>query len=97
VSLDLTYLVQDQETDSYDGLMAVPSLPPVMPPMVMERPSFSGGTTQFGGISLVVIPNPLFQITLSGLFRIAKPELGPSPDNVIRLNFQYTFASGLFQ
>lgn len=97
VSLDLTYLVQDQETDSYDGLMAVPSLPPVMPPMVMERPSFSGGTTQFGGISLVVIPNPLFQITLSGLFRIAKPDLGPSPDNVIRLNFQYTFASGLFK
>jgi hypothetical protein len=97
VSLDLTYLVQDQERDSYDGLMAVPSLPPVAPPMFMGRPSFSGGTTQFGGVSLVVIPNPLFQITLSGLFRVAKPEVGPSPDAVVRLNFQYTLASGLFK
>lgn len=97
LSLDLTYLLQDQDTDSYDGLMAVPSLPPVMPPMVMERPSFSGGTTQFIGASLIAIPNPLFQITLSGLFRVAEPDLGPSPDSVIRLNFQYTFASGLFK
>ncbi|HZD53059.1 MAG TPA: hypothetical protein VE175_08430, partial [Woeseiaceae bacterium] len=79
------------------GLMAVPSLPPVMPPMVMQRPSFSGGTAQFAGISVIVIPNPLFQVTLSGLFRTAKPELGPSPDDVIRLNFQYTLASGLFK
>ena len=97
LSLDLTYLFQDQDTDSYDGLMAVPSLPPVMPPMVIERPSFSGGTTQFVGVSLLAIPNPLFQITLSGLFRVDEPDLGPSPDNVIRLNFQYTFASGLFK
>lgn len=97
VSLDLTYLIQDQETDSYDGLMAVPSLPPVMPPMVMGRPSFSGGTAQFVGVSLIMTPNPLFQVTLSGLFRVEKPELGPSPDSVVRLNFQYTLASGLFK
>lgn len=97
LSLDLTYLIQDQETDSYGGLMAVPSLPPVMPPMVMGRPSFSGGTAQFAGVSLVIIPNPLFQVTLSGLFRVEKPELGPSPDSVVRLNFQYTLASGLFK
>lgn len=97
VAFDLTYLVQDQETDSYDGLMAVPSLPPVMPPVVMARPSFSGGTTQFVGASVIVIPNPLFQVTLSALVRVARPELGPSPDTVVRLNFQYTLASGLFK
>ena len=97
VAIDLTYLIQDQDTDSYDGLMAVPSLPPVMPPMAVGRPSFSGGTTQFVAASVVVIPNPLFQITLSGLVRVARPELGPSPDTVFRINFQYTLASGLFK
>lgn len=96
VSFDLSYVVQDQAADSYAGLMAVPSLPPVMPPMSMPRPSFSGGTTQLLGATVVISPNPLFQVTISGLFRVGKPALGPSPNNVIRLGFQYTLASGLF-
>ncbi len=94
VSLDLTYLLRDQEDDSYDGKMFVPT---AMGTMVADRPSFSGGTTQFVGASLVLIPNPLFRVTLSGLYRISEPHLGPSPPFVARLNFQYTFASGLFQ
>lgn len=97
LSVDFTYLFRDQQNDAYDGLMAVPTMPPMMPPMAVKRPSFSGGTTQFAGVSLIAIPNPLFRLTLSALFRLNKPELGPSPSSVIRLNFQYTFASGLYQ
>lgn len=94
VSFDLTYLVQHQQEDSYDGKMLVPT---AAGPMVVDRPSFSGGTTQFIAPSLVWIPNPSFRVTLSGLVNVSSARLGPSPDNVIRLGLQYTFASGLFQ
>lgn len=94
LSLDLSYIVKDQQNDSYAGLMLVPT---AMGPQVMGRPTFSGGTTQFLGASLIVTPNPLFQVTFSGLMRTAKPEIGPSPDFVFRVALQYTFASGLFK
>lgn len=99
VALDASYVLKDQEKDSYAGKMAVPTgMPAPAPPiMVVDRPSFSGGTTQLAGLSLIYTPNPLFRITLSGLKRIAKPELGPSADRIVRISLQYTFASGLFQ
>lgn len=94
LALDLTYLIQDQEEDSFDGKMLVPT---ALGPMVVDRPSFSGGTSQFFGASLIWVPNPLFRVMLSGLVNVDEPRLGPAPDNVIRLSFQYTFASGLFR
>ncbi len=94
VALDLSYILKDQQNDSYAGLMMVPT---AMGPQVMGRPTFSGGTSQFLGSSLIFTPNPLFQITVSGLLRTAKPAVGPSPEFVLRLGFQYTFASGLFK
>ncbi len=97
LSVDFSYVYSDQQKDSYAGLMAVPTMPPMMPPMTVNRPSFSGGATQLAGVSLIAIPNPLFRLTLSALFRVGKPDLGPSPSSVIRLNFQYTFASGLYR
>lgn len=94
LSLDLTYLVQHQQDDSYNGKIVTPT---AKGPMIVDRPPFSGGTTQFIGPSLILIPNPLFRFTVSGLFRINEPDLGPSPPHVVGVGFQYTFASGLFR
>ncbi|MDT8408426.1 MAG: c-type cytochrome [Wenzhouxiangellaceae bacterium] len=94
LALDLTYLIQDQQKDAFEGRMLVPT---ATGPMVFDRPSFSGGTTQFFGASLIWVPNPLFRVMLSGLANIDEPGLGPAPDNIIRIGFQYTFASGLFR
>lgn len=94
VSFDLTYLLTHQEEDDYQGLTAVPT---AMGPMMVPRPSFSGGTTQFIGTSLILTPNPLFRFTATGLYRVDEPRLGPSPPWVLRVGFTYTFASGLFQ
>ena|GEM_PF-1171103 len=94
VSFDLTYLLKYQQEDSYDGKIAVPSPDG---PVIVDRPPFSGGTTQFIGTSLIVTPNPLIRLLLTGLWRVDKPGLGPSPSYVVRVGLQYTFASGLFQ
>ncbi len=94
LALDLSYIIKDQQNDAYAGLMMVPT---AMGPQVMGRPVFSGGTSQFLGSSLIFTPNPLFQMTFSGLVRTAKPEIGASPDFVFRVGLQYTFASGLFK
>lgn len=94
VALDLSYILKDQQNDSYAGLMLAPT---AMGPLPMPRPTFSGGTTQFIGSSLILTPNPLFQVTFSGLVRVDQPAIGPSPDYVFRVALQYTFASGLFK
>lgn len=95
VSLDITYLLQHQEEDSYDGKIAVPnSLGGIS---IINRPPFSGGTTQFIGPSLIVVPNPLFRLVVSSLFRVDKPGLGPSPPYLFRVGLEYTFSSGLFR
>lgn len=95
LSLDLTYVAIYQGEDSYEGLFAVPD--GLGGFNAVQRPPFSGGTTQFFAPSLIWSPNPLFRVTLSGLFRISEPNLGPSPEHVIRLGFTHTFATGLFQ
>ena len=94
LSFDLTYLLIYQQEDDYKGLTTVPT---AMGPMMVPRPPFSGGTTQFIGTSLIFTPNPLFRLTATGLYRVAEPRLGPSPPWVFRAGFTYTFASGLFQ
>lgn len=93
VSFDLTYLLQNQQEDSYAGKIAVPTGDGEI--AIVSRPPFSGGTTQFVATSLILIPNPLFRLTLTGLWRVSEPRLGPSPSYVLRLGLQYTFASGL--
>ncbi len=94
VSLDLTYLLKDQEDDSYAGKMFIPT---GTGPMAVNRPSFSGGTTQFIGTSLIITPNPQIRFILNGLINVGEPRLGPSPDYVFRVAVQYTFASGLYK
>ncbi len=94
LSLDVTYLLTYQEEDEYAGLTGIPT---PTGPVLVPRPSFSGGATQFVATSLIFTPNPLFRFTATGLFRIDEPRLGGSPPWVFRLGLTYTFASGLFQ
>ena len=98
LSVDLSYVFKNQDRDHYDGLFAVPTgqRPPAPPIMIVGRPSFSGGSTQLVGASLIANPNPLLSISLGVIKRLSKPALGPSPDRIFRLSFQYTFASDLF-
>ncbi len=95
LSLDLSYILKDQEEDSYEGKFAVPDGAGGF--VVRDRPSFSGGTAQFIAPSLIFVPNPLFRVTLSGLVNVDEPRLGPFPDYAIRAGLQYTFASRLYE
>ena len=94
LSLDLTYLLKYQQDDSYEGRVGVPT---AMGMVMVDRPSFTGGTSQFIGTSLILSPNPLFRLTLTGLTRVAEPRLGPSPPWVVRLGLTYTFSSSFFR
>lgn len=95
LSVDLTWLAQHQQTDSYDGLFAAPDGMGGF--VAMPRPPFTGGLTQFAASSFIWSPNPLFRVTLSGLYRVDEPRLGPSPEYVIRLGITNTFATSIFQ
>lgn len=94
VSLDLTYLFQHQDDDHYKGKYEVPSGANFIG---IDRQTFTGGDTQFIGGSIILVANPLFRVTASGLHRIVKPDHGPSPSDVFRLGITYTFSSGLYQ
>jgi hypothetical protein len=58
---------------------------------VVDRPSFSGGFTGMLAPSLIFSPDPQLRMTLSGLFRVIDPDLGPAPPWVLRLGLEYTF------
>lgn len=51
---------------------------------IADRGAFTGGTTGFFAPSLIFSPNPQLRMTLSGLVRVKKPDLGPAPENVLR-------------
>jgi hypothetical protein len=97
--LDLSYISKNQQHDSYAGLMAVPTGQPAPNPPIMIVPcrAFSGGNTELLALSLIMVPNPLFKISISYIDRLSQPDLGPSPEHVFRIELQTTFASGLFQ
>ena len=56
-----------------------------------DRPSFSGGFTGLLAPSIIFSPDPQLRITLSSLFRVIDPDLGPAPDEVTRISTSYTF------
>lgn len=58
---------------------------------LVDRPSFSGGFTGFVGTSLILSPDPQIRITLSTLFRVIEPDLGPAPDLIARAGFEVIF------
>lgn len=85
VSLDFSYVLDIHQDDSYSGQF----MDPVRG--LIDRPSFSGGTTGFIAPSLIFSPDPQIRITLSGIFRIQDPDLGPAPESIIRLGVDVIF------
>lgn len=58
---------------------------------VVDRPAFTDGFTGFIAPSLIYSPDPQIRMTLSGLIRVVKPDLGPAPPWVLRANLEVIF------
>lgn len=58
---------------------------------LVDRPSFTEGFTGFVAPSLIFSPDPQIRITLSGLFRVVDPDLGPAPPWVLRAGIDVIF------
>lgn len=102
LSLDLSLIAFDQDTDSYAGQIPEPDIHTCVAEDIgvvsncgaigeeafifdiADRGAFSSGVTGFFAPSLIFSPNPQLRFTVSSLFRIKKPDLGPAPENVIR-------------
>lgn len=58
---------------------------------LVDRPSFTEGFTGFIAPSLIYSPDPQIRFTLSGLFRVVEPDLGPAPPWVLRFGLDVIF------
>ena len=58
---------------------------------VVDRPNFAGGFTGNLAASFIYSPDPQLRMSLSGIFRVIRPDLGPAPEKIFRLSFGYNF------
>jgi len=58
---------------------------------LIDRPSFAGGFTGLVAPSVILTSIPQFRLTLSGIFRVIEPDLGPAPAWAVRLGLGYSF------
>ncbi len=86
LSADLTFVMKHHEDDSYDGKIMNPATM-----SLVNRPSFSGGTTAMLAPSLIYSPDPQIRLVGSFLFRVVEPDHGPAPGWVLRLGIDVTF------
>lgn len=96
LSIDTTFLGKRQETDHYAGkiIHPFPTMLNGAPAVVfreIDRPSFAGGISGYIAPSLIFSPDPQIRFTLSGLFRVKTPELGPAPSFISRIAAELTF------
>lgn len=98
LTLDLTYVAFRQQEDRYAGKIPEPEIvvdkatgERFFEFALVDRPSFSKGTTGLFSPSLIYSPDPQVRITLSPLFRVVEPESGPAPSFVLRLGTEFTF------
>lgn len=98
LALDLTLLGFHQEEDRYAGKIPEPEIildeatgQRFFEFALVDRPSFSKGTSAFLTPSLIYSPDPQIRFTATGLIRVVSPELGPAPDLVVRLGSSVTF------
>jgi hypothetical protein len=98
VAADFTVVGFHQQTDSYEGMIPEPEV--VEDPTsgarmfyfaLVPRPPFTSGTTLMVAPSAIISPNPQLRFTVSGLFRVVSPDLGPAPPFVLRLGLDVTF------
>ncbi|MFQ5703207.1 MAG: hypothetical protein ACE5HT_04220 [Gemmatimonadales bacterium] len=98
LALDLTLVGFHQQADHYPGKIPEPEIlvdqasgQRFFEFALVDRPSFSKGTSMFVTPSLIYSPDPQLRFTATGLIRIASPELGPAPDLVFRFGSAVTF------
>ncbi|MFQ5689430.1 MAG: hypothetical protein ACE5HQ_04060 [Gemmatimonadota bacterium] len=98
LALDLTFVGFHHRADRYAGKMPEPEI--VTDPgtgerflefALVDRPSFRKGTSGYLSPSLIYSPEPQIRFTASALFRVVNPELGPSPDMVLRFGASVTY------
>lgn len=58
---------------------------------LVDRPDFSGGFTGNIATSLIFSPDPQLRMSLSGIFRVIEPDLGPAPESILRFSIGYAF------
>ena len=58
---------------------------------LIDRPAFSGGFTGFLAPSIIFSPDPQIRLSLTTLFRVVEPDLGPAPDWVVRVGIDVIF------
>ncbi|MFQ5702353.1 MAG: hypothetical protein ACE5HU_10970, partial [Acidobacteriota bacterium] len=95
LSVELAFNGMHKEEDHYSGQFTHPVPDPVTGDMAgfatTDRPPFRGGTVLFASPSLIFIPNPWLRLTLSGMFRVNDPDLGPWPGSQLRVGTTVTF------
>ncbi|MFQ5851312.1 MAG: hypothetical protein ACE5JU_12080 [Candidatus Binatia bacterium] len=102
LALDLSFVGFLQQEDDYKGKIPEPVI--VAGPdgvlgtaddlfefELIDRPPFSKGFTGLLAPSLIYSPDPQMRFTMSGLFRVVEPELGPAPPWVVRFGVTFTF------
>jgi len=58
---------------------------------LQDRPSFLKGFSGFIAPSLIFSPDPQIRATISGLYRVIDPDLGPAPETILRAAVEYTY------
>ncbi|MEE9217890.1 MAG: hypothetical protein V3U98_02385 [Acidobacteriota bacterium] len=94
VSLDATINGMYKEEDSYSGTFTHPVPGPdgnFSGLATTPRPAFRGGTVLFASPSIIFNPTPLTRFSLTAMFRLNEPDLGPWPSSVYRLSATFTF------
>lgn len=95
LSVELAVNGMDKESDRYDGTFTHPVPDPdtglFAGMATTERPPFREGTVVFATPSVIFIPNPWLRFTVSAMFRLNEPELGPWPDRQLRFGATVTF------
>ncbi len=86
VSLQVGNVNFFQQADSYEGMFKFPGTD-----TPVQRPSFSEGWTSLAGPGLIFSPDPVVRMTLTAMFRVKAPELGPAPPFVVNLGASFVF------
>ncbi|MFQ5670084.1 MAG: hypothetical protein ACE5HD_06135 [Acidobacteriota bacterium] len=95
ISLELAVNGMHKDPDEYEGQFTHPVPDPVTGLFAgvatTPRPSFRKGTVLFASPSILFTPSPWLRFSVSGMFRLNEPELGPWPDSQLVLNSIITF------
>lgn len=99
-ALDLSFVGFRKEADEFRGTIVQPfsttadfgaGPEPAIVFREIPRPPFAKGISGFLAPSLIISPDPQIRFTISTLFRVKEPELGPAPEFIFRVGLEVTF------